>query len=89
MLLSSLLSLTVSQAWSPLSVYSDLLVDAAGVVCNQLGLRGTDLHAVGCGGFVETLNKFASSSSSPAKPSMSLAKQKLVIVLLPMLTVPS
>ena len=32
---------------------------------------------------------FASSSSSPAKPSMSSAKRKLVIVLPPMLTVPS
>ena len=31
-------------------------VGAAGVVCNQLGLLDTDLHAVGCGGFVETLN---------------------------------
>ena len=26
------------------------------VLCHQLGLLGTDLHAVGCGGFVETLN---------------------------------
>ena len=26
------------------------------IVCRQLGLLGTDLHAVGCGGFVETLN---------------------------------
>ena len=24
--------------------------------CHQLGLLGIDLHAVGCGGFVETLN---------------------------------
>ena len=39
-----------------LSVYFDLLVDAAGVVCHQLGLLGTDLHAVGCGDFVEMLN---------------------------------
>ena len=31
-------------------------VDATGVVCHQLGLLSTDLHAVGCGGFVETLN---------------------------------
>ena len=31
-------------------------VDATGVVCHQLGLLGTDLHAVGCGGFVKTLN---------------------------------
>ena len=33
-----------------------LCVDATGVVCYQLGLLGTDLHAVGCGGFVKTLN---------------------------------
>ena len=31
-------------------------VDATGVVCHQLGLLGADLHAVGCGGFVEMLN---------------------------------
>ena len=34
----------------------DLCVDATGVVCHQLGLLGTDLHAVGFGGFVKTLN---------------------------------
>ena len=39
-----------------LSTYFDLCVDATGVVCHQLGLLGTDLHAVGCGGFVKTLN---------------------------------
>ena len=39
-----------------LSIYFDLCVDATGVVCHQLSLLGTDLHAVGCGGFVETLN---------------------------------
>ena len=33
-----------------------LVVDAAGVVCHQLGLLWTDLYAVGCGGFVDTLN---------------------------------
>jgi len=33
--------------------------------------------------------KFASSSTSPAKPSMSSAKRRLVIVLPPMLTVTS
>ena len=38
-----------------LSVYFDLSVDAAGVVCDQLGFLGTDLSAVGWGGFVETL----------------------------------
>ena len=37
-----------------LSVYFDLPVDAAGVVCHLFALLGTDLHAVGCGGFVET-----------------------------------
>ena len=26
------------------------------VFCHQLGLLGTDLHAIGCGGFVKTLN---------------------------------
>ena len=39
-----------------LSIYFDLCVDATGVVCHQLGLFDTDLHAVGCGGFVKTLN---------------------------------
>ena len=38
-----------------LSFNFDLCVDATGVVCHQLGLLGTDLHAVGCGGFVRTL----------------------------------
>ena len=72
-----------------LSIYFDLCVDATGVVCHQLGLFGTDLHAVGCGGFVETLSKFASSSSSPARPSLSSEKLRLVIVLPPMMTVSS
>ena len=31
-------------------------IDATGVVCHQLGLLGTDLHSVGCAGFVEMLN---------------------------------
>ena len=35
-----------------------ICVDATSVVCYQLGLLGTDLHAVGCGGFVEMLNLF-------------------------------
>ena len=39
-----------------LSIHFDLCVDATGVVCHQLGLLGTDLHAVGSGGFVKTLN---------------------------------
>ena len=39
-----------------LSIYFNLCVGASGGVCHQLGLLGTDLHAEGCGGFVETLN---------------------------------
>ena len=39
-----------------LKLVVDLLVYAAGVVCHPLCLLGTDLQAVGCGGFVETLN---------------------------------
>ena len=35
-----------------LSIHFDLCDDAAGVVCHQLGLLGTDLHAVVFGGFV-------------------------------------
>ena len=39
-----------------LSIHFDLCVDATGAVCHQLDLLGTDLHAVGCGGFVEMLS---------------------------------
>ena len=39
-----------------LSIYFNLCVDATGVVSHQLGLLGTDLSTVGCGGFVEMLN---------------------------------
>ena len=39
-----------------LSIHFDLCVDATGVVCHQLGLLSTDLHAVGCGSFVERLS---------------------------------
>ena len=39
-----------------LSIHFDLCVAATSVVCHQIGLLGTDLHAVGCGGFVETLD---------------------------------
>ena len=39
-----------------LSIHFDLCVDATGVVCHQLGLLGAYLHAVGCVGFVKTLN---------------------------------
>ena len=40
----------------PLSIHFYLCVDATGVVCHQLSLLSTDLHAVGCGGFAEALN---------------------------------
>ena len=68
MLLLLVLSCRVTQAWNPhqvfeacdclklLSIHFDLCVDATGVVCHQLSLLSTDLHAVGCGGFVEALN---------------------------------
>ena len=68
MLLLSVLSWGVPPAWNPhqvfeacdclkrLSIHFHLCVDATGVVCHQLSLLGTNLHAVGCGGFVKTLN---------------------------------
>ena len=59
----------------PLSIHFDLCVDATGVVCHQLGLLSTDLHAP----LSRRSTKFASSSSSPAKPSMSSAKWRLVM----------
>ena len=36
--------------------FTMIFVDATGVVCHQFGLLGTDLPAVACGGFVETLS---------------------------------
>ena len=48
-----------SEAWDCLkllSIYLNLFFDATGIVCHQPGLLGTDLHAEGCGGFVQTLN---------------------------------
>ena len=39
-----------------LFIHFDVCVNATGVVCHQLGLLGTDLHAVGCGGFVKALS---------------------------------
>ena len=46
------LKLVTVSSFCPLTC---LCVDATGVVCRQLGFLGTDFHAVGCGGFVETL----------------------------------
>ena len=48
------LKLVTVSSFCPFTLSS--FVDATGVVCHQLGLLGTDLHAVGCGGFDETLN---------------------------------
>ena len=48
--------LEVCDSLNLLSIYFDLCVYITGVVCYQLGLLGTDLHAIGCGGFVETLS---------------------------------
>ena len=36
--------------------FSLICVDATGVVCHQLGLLGTDLQSIRCGGFVKMLN---------------------------------
>ena len=49
-----LTSVVTVSSFCPLTLIS--CVDAPGVVCHQLCLLGTDFHAVGCGGFVETLN---------------------------------
>ena len=48
-----------------LSIHVDHSVDATGVVCYQLGLLGTDLHAVGRGGFVKTLNSICHHTPLP------------------------
>ena len=39
-----------------LTIYFNFCVDATGVVRHQLGFLGTDLYAVACESFVETLN---------------------------------
>ena len=72
-----------------LSIYFNLCVDVTGVVCHQLGRLGTSLcHWLWrlCRATQLILPVF---SSSPAKPSMSLVKRRLVISLPPKLTVPS
>ena len=48
-----------------LSVYFGLHVDAAGVLCHQFGLVGSDLHAVGWGGFVKTCHDSLRLQSHP------------------------
>ena len=64
-----------------LSIYFDFCVDATAVVCHQLGLLDADLRAVGVEALSRCSSNFASSSSSPPKPSMSVTKRRLVIVL--------
>ena len=48
------LKLMTVSSFCPFIFY--ICVDATGVVCHLLGLLGTDLHALGCGGSVETFN---------------------------------
>ena len=48
------LKFVTASSFCPFSVIS--VFYATGVVCHQLGLLGTDLHAVGCGGFFKMLN---------------------------------
>ena len=47
------LKLVTVSSFYPFTLIS---VDATGVVCHQISLLGTDLHAVGYGGFVETFS---------------------------------
>ena len=47
------LKLVTVSSFCPFTLIS---VDATGVVCHQLGLLSTDLHAVGCGGIVKMIN---------------------------------
>ena len=49
----SYLKLVTVSSFYPFTLIS---VGATGVACHQVGLLGTNFHAVGCGGFIETLN---------------------------------
>ena len=51
---STYLKLVTISSFCPFTLIS--VFDATGVVCHQLGFLGTELHAIGCGGFVKTLN---------------------------------
>ena len=57
-----------------LSILFDLCVEATGGVSRQLAILGTDLHAVGCGGFVGTL-KLILLALRPLLPSHSRHQQ--------------
>ena len=77
---------TVSSSFCPFTFISVLMSLVLFVISLVFSALISMLYAV------ETLSRystnFASSSSSPAKPSMLSAKRRLVIVLPPMLTVP-
>ena len=47
-------SSVIVSSFCPFTLISVLM--PLGVICHQLGLLGTDLHAVGCGSFVKTLS---------------------------------
>ena len=92
---------TLLKAWNPdlgrlrpvnliqfFTIDSDVNADTIRVIGYQFGLLCTDFHAKGCRGPIQAIHQGASSSSFSARPSMSSAKRKLVIVLPPMLTVP-
>ena len=42
-----------------LVVYGNVSADAIGVICHQLGLRCTDLHAICCGGLFKAIYQLA------------------------------
>ena len=48
------LKVVTMSSFCPFTLIS--VINSAGVVCHLLDLLGTDLHAVGCGGFVKALN---------------------------------
>ena len=49
------LKLVTVSSFCPFTLIS-VLMPLVLFVCHQLGLLGTDIHAVGCGGFVKALN---------------------------------
>ena len=53
-----------------LVVYGNVSADAFGVICHQLGLLCTDLHAICSGGLFKVMTNLTSSRSCPAGLSM-------------------
>ena len=74
-----------------LVIYGNVSADAIGVICHQLGLLCTDLHAICYGGLLKVIYQLDQLllTSCQARPPMSSAKRKFLIVLPPILTVPS